>query len=112
MRRSPSPSFLLSVFFGSLLPVVALLVASYYQAILRTQDWLNHEVQQSIQRTNNLLITADDLLNRIAADTGGKVTPDTLNIIRRTVYNDPRFREVGIINSQGDLVMTSLGEVL
>jgi sensor c-di-GMP phosphodiesterase-like protein len=111
MRRSPSPSILLSVFFGSLLPVVALLTASYYQAIWRTQDWLNHEIRQSIQRTNDLLITADDLLNRIAADTGGKVTPDTLNIIRRTVYNDPRFREVGIINSQGDLVMTSLGEV-
>jgi sensor c-di-GMP phosphodiesterase-like protein len=111
MRRLPSLSILLIVFLGSLLPVVGLLAIAYFQAIYHTQGWLSQEVRQSVRRTDRLLETADDQLNQIAADTKGKPSPEALNLVRRTVYNDPRFREVEIVDERGFLVLTSLGEV-
>lgn len=112
MRRSPSFYWILSiVFLASLVPMAVLLVGSYYRAIRRSQTWLEAEIDRSIRRTNSLLETADTLLSRIAADTDGGSNPETFKFIRRYVYDDPRFREVGIIDQRGFLVLSSLGPV-
>ncbi|MBI4784670.1 MAG: EAL domain-containing protein [Oscillatoriophycideae cyanobacterium NC_groundwater_1537_Pr4_S-0.65um_50_18] len=112
MRRLPSFYWLLLVvLLASFVPVVVLLAVSYYQAIQSSQEQLAAEIDQSVRRTNDLLTTADTLLTRIAADTGGQSSPEAFNLIRRYAYNDPRFREVGIIDERGFLVLSSLGVV-
>jgi sensor c-di-GMP phosphodiesterase-like protein len=99
----------LGVFLGSLVPTVVLLTISYYQAVHRTQVWLKTNLDTATQRTDNLLESAETILTRISADTAGRVSPETFKLIRRYVYNDPRFREAGIIDEQGFLVLSSLG---
>lgn len=91
--------------------MAVVLVGSYYRSIRRSQEWLESEMDRSIRRTNSLLETADTLLNRIAADTNGQSSLEAFKLIRRYVYDDPRFREVGIIDEQGFLVLSSLGAV-
>jgi hypothetical protein len=86
-RSKPFYWAILGVFLASLVPAVVLLTISYYQAIHRTQE-----------RTDSLLDAAETILTRIGEDTDGRVSPETFNLIRRYVYNDPRFREAGIIN--------------
>jgi sensor c-di-GMP phosphodiesterase-like protein len=99
---------LLGVFLGSLVPVAVLLAVSYYQTLHRSQAQLEREIDLAAQRADSLLRAADTILTRIAADSDGQVTPETFKLLRRYVYNDPRFREVGIINQQGFLVLSSL----
>jgi sensor c-di-GMP phosphodiesterase-like protein len=95
----------------TLVPAVVLLTISYFQAIHRTQDWLRDNIDTATRRTDRLLEAAETILTRIGEDTEGRVSPETFNLIRRYVYTDPRFREAGIIDEKGFLVLTSLGPV-
>lgn len=111
--RHPRPFYwsILGVLAVTLAPAVLLLIISYFQAIHRTQDWLQHNIETATRRTDSLLDAAEKILTRIGEDTQGRVSPETFNIIRRYIYNDPRFREAGIIDDKGFLVLTSLGPV-
>ncbi|MEO0942784.1 MAG: EAL domain-containing protein [Cyanobacteria bacterium J06642_12] len=105
-----SQSLSWALLFG-FVPSIAFLTYSYRQAIASNQNRLATVVQEAALKVDRLFETADSVLTRLAADIDDPSNPEALSILRRIVYNDPRFREAGIINGQGQLVSTSLGLV-
>ena len=99
-----------ALLFG-FVPSIAFLTYSYRQAIASNQNRLATVVEEAALKVDRLFETADSLLTRLAADIDDPSNPEALSMLRRIVYNDPRFREAGIINEQGQLVSTSLGLV-
>ena len=95
----------------SVLPSIAFLTFSYRQTIAHNTNILEKTIEEATLKLDRLLETADVVLARLAADIEDPSNPEALNLLRRTVYNDPRFREAGIIDDEGLLVLTSLGLV-
>jgi len=97
----------------SLLPPLVLLALSYYQAITVARSQLNKTAEQNALQISSLIRAADLTLREL------EVYLDNLEsnkqaawmLLQRIAYNDPRFREVGIVDEQGYLVVTSLGPV-
>ncbi len=103
---------LLWIVLASVVPPALLLTLSYYQTLRQAEADLNDAVTQGVQRVDSLLKTADLTLANLAADIQHLEQLNdekALRLVQRVAYKEPRFREVGIINAQGSLVLTSLG---
>ncbi len=103
--------YLLWILLVSLLPPTVLLVLSYHQTITNAEALLEEMVEEATRQVDLLLGEADTILNQIATDIHDVDSPEALSILRRTVYNNLLFREAGIIDEQGFLILTSLGRV-
>ncbi|MBW4554019.1 MAG: EAL domain-containing protein [Aphanocapsa sp. GSE-SYN-MK-11-07L] len=110
-RRKSFQWYVLLAIIASTVPSLILLVFTYIQTLSRAASSLEQEVESARIRTNNLLEQAESTLYRLAKDTNGQPTPEAINLLRRKIYNDPRFREAGIINEAGFLVATNFGPV-
>ena len=93
----------------TLLPTVLLLVLSYRQARSNAQAALNDRVRDAKGRFDEILEAADVKLNRLIADTDLKPDEALRKELARLVYGDLRFREAGIIDPAGNLVLTDRG---
>jgi sensor c-di-GMP phosphodiesterase-like protein len=110
-RRKFFKGYILLAVIASTVPSLVLLVFTYIQTLSRAESSLNQEVELARVRTNNLLEQAEATLYRLAKDTDEQPTAQSINLLRRVIYNDPRFREAGIINQAGFLVATNFGPV-
>ena len=95
----------------SLLPTIVLLVISYFQAIAYAKANLEMIIDTATSETNRLLEDADRLLHRIKVDIEPTERQTAVNTLQRLIYTDFRFREAGIFNADGFLLLTSLGVV-
>ncbi len=110
-RRKSFQWYILLAIFASTVPSLVLLVFTYFQTLSRAASSLEQEVESARIRTNNLLEQAESILHRLDRDTNGQSTPQSINLLRRTIYNNPLFREAGIVNEAGFLVATNFGPV-
>ena len=94
---------------AGMLPMTALMWLSHHRAMQRSEESLQRLVNAGVKRFENVISTAEQVLTRLAETTGGRMTDDTAELLRRTAYNSPYFREVGLVDSEGNLVCTSLG---
>ena len=95
----------------SLLPTIVLLVISYFQAIAYAKANLEMIIDTATSETNRLLEDADRLLHRIKVDIEPTERQTAVNTLQRLIYTDFRFREAGIFNADGFLLLISLGVV-
>ncbi|PZV15287.1 MAG: hypothetical protein DCF20_10915 [Pseudanabaena sp.] len=93
----------------SILPTIVLLVISYFQAIAYTKANLEGIIKVATQKTNLLLENAEDMMRRSNLDLQNADTQTAINILQRQIYNDFRFREFGIVNTEGFLTLSNLG---
>ncbi|HEY9888979.1 MAG TPA: EAL domain-containing protein [Candidatus Obscuribacterales bacterium] len=99
----------------SLIPPIALLVVTYYQAIATTRTQLEANAERSAQQFSNLLRAADITLRELEVylnNSNAESQADIWKLLQRIAYNDPRFREVGLVDENGFLVATSVGPVV
>ncbi|MEB3213147.1 MAG: EAL domain-containing protein [Leptolyngbyaceae bacterium] len=86
-----------------------MLVISYFQAIAYTRTNLESIVKKATEETDKLLKDADTILHRSNVDLQNADSKTSVNILQRQIYTDFRFREAGIITSEGYLTLSSLG---
>lgn len=101
---------ILWILAASLIPAAVFLSFSYYHDIARTKVSLETAVNQGVQRIDILLRTADNVLSDVAEDIDPN-DPNALSRLQRIVYEYPHFQEIGIINNEGFLILTSLDKV-
>jgi sensor c-di-GMP phosphodiesterase-like protein len=97
------------VVFVSILPTVILLIISYFQAITSAKADVDNVVKIVTGETNQLLEDAEVTLRRSNLDLQTADNQTAVNLLRRQIYNDFRFREAGIINKKGLIEVSSLG---
>lgn len=103
--------FIAWVLLASTLPPIAVVVLTRHQALRDHEDSLQRTVDVAVGRANRLLQNADDALHRFVIDSKDAPEPDAVRRLVRLVYDDPRFREAGIIDAEGRLVATNFGPV-
>jgi sensor c-di-GMP phosphodiesterase-like protein len=101
---------LLAVLAG-LAPMVAMLWLSRQRALVRAEDTLRTACAAADLRLNRVLSAASTILDRLAQQTGGVMSDQTLRVLQRAVYDEPYLREAGLVDGHGRLVCTSLGAV-
>jgi sensor c-di-GMP phosphodiesterase-like protein len=107
MTGKPSPNRWLVLLALALIPGILLLWLSHQQAVSRAEHELDEHLRIGQKRVNELLLTADQRLARLQADTNAAVTPETQKQLVRLRYEDPRFREAGLIDAEGRLALSS-----
>ncbi|MBE7382061.1 MAG: hypothetical protein F6J95_011685 [Leptolyngbya sp. SIO1E4] len=97
----------------SFVPSIFLLLISYYQTIAGAQSDLEKAVEQSARRLSSLMRASEITLKELEISLENLSLNDSRawKLLQRLAYSDPRFREIGIINEEGLLVLTSLGPV-
>ncbi|MCG9892985.1 MAG: EAL domain-containing protein [Thermosynechococcaceae cyanobacterium MS004] len=70
---------------------------------------LDNIIKIATSETNQLLEDAEVTLRRSNLDLQTADNQTAVNLLRRKIYNDFRFREAGIINKQGFITVSSLG---
>ena len=90
-----------------LVPVLVLAWVVHARAVARGQQRLTDITRSMAGRCDKLIRDADDHLTRLIADHAGD--PPAI-VLRRREYNDPRFREFGVIDPAGRLVRTNRGD--
>jgi sensor c-di-GMP phosphodiesterase-like protein len=95
-----------------LLPIIPVLWLSYSRAIARAEDSLRVRTDIALQRADRILRMADETLQRLAREIGSLNLVQASELMQRTVYYQPYFREAGLIDEAGNLVCTSLGPVV
>mgnify|MGYP001795090588 FL=1 len=95
----------------TLLPQMALLILSYVHALTYERNELQSIASLSARQMTSLIraaeITLKDLETYFSQDRLNDARH--LQLLQRTVYRDPRFREIGVVNEAGALYLTSLG---
>ena len=101
----------LGAFGITLLPQMALLMLSYVLALTYERNELQSIASLSARQMTSLIraaeITLKDLETYFSQDRLNDARH--LQLLQRTVYRDPRFREIGVVNEAGALYLTSLG---
>lgn len=101
----------LGAFGITLLPQMALLILSYVHALTYERNELQSIASLSARQMTSLIraaeITLKDLETYFSQDRLNDARH--LQLLQRTVYRDPRFREIGVVNEAGALYLTSLG---
>jgi sensor c-di-GMP phosphodiesterase-like protein len=103
--------YVVAAVVAGLVPTVAFVTVSYFQEIRETQVTLRKLVALAVQRAERLLTDAEVKLTRFVTVTEGRVTPESVKLLGQLVYNDPRFREAGIIDERGYLVHTTVSPI-
>lgn len=96
---------------ASLIPPVLFSGVTFYHDITNARRYLKTTVEQGSQRINSLIQLSNDTLTDVAKDID-PADPLAAKKLQRIVYNNPLFREIGVINSDGYLVLTSLDRVV
>ena len=109
-RRRPVHQlvYVVAAVTAGLVPTVAFVTVSYFQEIRETQATMRQLVALAVQRAERLLTDAEVKLTRFMTVSEGRVTPESLKLLGQLVYNDPRFREAGIIDERGYLIHTTV----
>ncbi|WOD38194.1 EAL domain-containing protein [Nodosilinea sp. E11] len=106
-RRLPLLASILGV---SLIPPTIFLSISYFDYISTARASLRANVDNGVQRIDFLLKNGNDVLLDVARNVDPN-DPMAKAMLERIVYDNPTFREIGIINDQGFLLLTSFGLV-
>ena len=101
----------LGAFGITLLPQMALLGLSYFHALTYEHDQLQSMTSLSARQMTSLIRAAEITLKDLETYFSQDQLNDArhLQLLQRTVYRDPRFREIGVGNQEGALYLTSLG---
>ncbi len=110
-RKSRFRGTLVALIALAFLPTVILLVLTYRQAVRRAEVALADNVATANRRATSLLTAADKALSRLRNDATGRSHADTQKQLVRLVYEDLRFREAGLNDPTGRLVLTNFGPV-
>lgn len=97
----------------SLIPSIILLILSYYQTIAQARAKLEAASEQSSRQVLSLIRSAEITLEELEAYLEN-AEPDSVNtwkLLQKIAYNDPRYREIGVVNEEGFLTLSSLGPV-
>lgn len=95
---------------ASLIPPAVFLGAVYYEDLRVARNSLQSATEQGAQRIDTLLREGDRLLKSVAQNIDIQ-DPEAEEKLEKLVYESPLFREIGIIDNQGFLVLTSLGRL-
>ena len=109
----------LGIFSVALFPQLLLLVLGYFHTIADEKKNLKSVLEFGDRQMSSLLraaeVTLEDVKSSLANDVSDiNETANNEQSVRRLqkiVYNDPRFREVGLVNQAGYLYLTNLGVV-
>lgn len=101
---------LLGILLVSLLPTTLLLTLSYHRLLSDAQESLEKRADRAYHELSLLLKDAEVILNRIASAVESD-TPKMVDILQRAVYDSSYFREAGVIDENGFLIVTNLGLV-
>ena len=109
-RLKSYASFLLGILLASLLPMTLVLVISYDHLIEDAKALLDQRAQRAHQEISLLLADAEVQLTQIStAVVNGD--PEILDRLQHAEYRTAYFREAGVIDESGYLVITNLGRV-
>lgn len=95
---------------ASLIPPTLFLGISYYEYVNSARISLEVTVDEGVRRIDTVLKTGNEILLDVS-NTIDLNDPKAEESLERIVYENPLFREIGIVNEQGFLVLTSLGVV-
>lgn len=97
----------------SLVPSVILLVLSYYQTITQARAKLEAASEQGSRQVLSLIRSAEITLEELEVylENAEPDSTNTWKLLQRIAYNDPRYREIGVVNEEGFLSLSSLGPV-
>lgn len=101
------------VFLASFTPSIVFLALSYYQTITQAKVKLEAASQQSAYQVSSLVRAAEITLKELEVylKNADAANPNNWKLLQRIAYNDPRYREIGVVNKKGELTLTSLGPV-
>ena len=106
----------LGIFIVALLPQLLLFILGYFYVILDERQKLKTVLELGDRQMSSLIraaeITLEDLQSHLT-DSIDETTVDESYVrwLQRIIYDDPRFREVGIVNRTGYLYLTNLGVI-
>src|SRR5262249_55906089 len=95
----------------ALAPAALLLALTYGHALDSARADLEEKTQVAAERVNRLLKAADLKLTALVRDALDLPPADLQKHLIRIVYDDPRFREAGVVDEQGRLVLSNFREV-
>ena len=95
---------------ASLIPPTVFLSISYYEYVNSARTSLNVAVEEGVRRIDTVLSTGNKILLDVSK-TIDPNDPEAEERLERIVYDNPLFREIGIVDEQGFLVLTNLGAV-
>ena len=95
---------------ASLIPPTVFLSISYYEYVNSARTSLKVAVEEGVRRIDTVLRTGNEILLDVS-NTIDPNDPEAEERLERIVYDNPLFREIGIVNEQGFLVLTNLGAV-
>jgi sensor c-di-GMP phosphodiesterase-like protein len=98
------------IVFASLIPPTVFAGIVYYEDMRQARKSLEAATELGTRRIDMLLATGRQLLEDVA-QTVDINDPKAEETLEKLVYDSPLFREIGIIDEQGFLVLTSLGKV-
>ncbi len=106
----------LGIFAIALLPQLLLFVLGYFHTIADERKNLKAVLEFGDRQMSSLIraaeITLEDVKSSLANNPDAAVINEqTVRQLQKIVYNDPRFREVGLVNEGGYLYLTNLGVV-
>ena len=101
---------LLGFLFISSMPSVVFLGVTYYYDSTAAKRSLDNAVRQGERRINTLLEKAEATLMDVA-EYVDYADPNAVEQLQKIVYDEPLFREIGLINTDDYLVVTNLGRI-
>jgi len=96
----------------SLAPVLMFLILTYGHAVDTANRSLDRLAAVAMHGAEEMIDDADRILGRIVLDTDLSPSTETVITLARAEYIDPRFREIGIVDDRGTLVVTNFGPVV
>jgi len=111
-RRKPITSPVMLALIASIVPLIAALYLTRRRELNRAQESLNTSVEQGGRALDQLLAAADIALRQTAEETKGGVKPEWVTQLQQVVFRSPYFRECGLIDQAGNLVLTNHGPVV
>ncbi len=94
----------------SLIPPTVFLSISYYEYVNSARTSLKVAVEEGVRRIDTVLRTGNEILLDVS-NTIDPNDPEAEERLERIIYDNPLFRETGIVDEQGFLVLTNLGDV-
>jgi c-di-GMP phosphodiesterase len=90
---------------------VTFVALAYVQAMESARASLDRTAAVAVHRADELIEDAQRILTRLATDSDLTPSRETIKLLARAEYIDPRFREIGLVDDSGFLVATNFGSV-
>jgi Predicted signal transduction protein containing sensor and EAL domains len=108
-RRRVTGILVATIILVTVIPSAVLLGVTYLQTLRTAEHALVRTVERYVNRANLLLETADHVLHRLRKEAGAVPAGELQRHLAQLVYDDPRFREAGVVDAGGNLVVTNFG---